>query len=70
MTPLSLQQYLAREEALRGLDPQLARVICGISEACKTISSLVRRGALAGVEKTTLGDIEELAALKEKLAGK
>ncbi len=49
MTPLSLQQYLAREEALRGLDPQLARVICGISEACKTISSLVRRGALAGV---------------------
>ena len=49
MTPLSLQQYLAREETLRGLDPQLARVISGISEACKTISSLVRQGALAGV---------------------
>ena len=49
MTPLSLQQYLAREEKLRGLDPQLARVINGISEACKTISSLVRQGALAGV---------------------
>lgn len=49
MTQLSLQSYLFREEAEHGLDPQLVRVVSGIAEACKSISSLVRQGALAGV---------------------
>lgn len=49
MTALSLQQYLGREETLRGLDPKLVRLLLNIAEACKTISSEVRCGALAGV---------------------
>ena len=55
MTPLSLQEYLSREigydaERMDGTpDPALARLITGISEACKEISAKVREGALAGV---------------------
>ena len=49
MTPLSLQEYLSREigydaERMDGTpDPALARLITGISEACKEISAKVRR---------------------------
>ena len=45
MTPLSLQEYLSREigydaERMDGTpDPALARLITGISEACKEISA-------------------------------
>ena len=52
MTPLSLQEYLSREigydaERMDGTpDPALARLITGISEACKEISAKVREGAL------------------------
>ena len=46
---LSLHQYLAREEALHGLDPVLTRLLTSVSEACKAISFKVRNGALAGV---------------------
>lgn len=46
---LSLHQYLAREEALHGLDPVLSRLLTSVSEACKAISFKVRNGALAGV---------------------
>lgn len=49
MTPLSLQEYLSREEALAGSDPILTRLLIGISEACKEIAAKVREGALAGV---------------------
>lgn len=49
MPPLSLQEFLAREEALAGSDPVLSRLLTGISEACKEISAKVREGALAGV---------------------
>ena len=49
MTPLSLQEFLSREEARAGLDPVLSRLLIGISEACKEISAKVREGALAGV---------------------
>lgn len=49
MTPLSLQEFLSREEALAGSDPVLSRLLIGISEACKEISAKVREGALAGV---------------------
>lgn len=49
MTPLSLQEFLSREEALAGSDPVLTRLLIGISEACKEISAKVREGALAGV---------------------
>ena len=55
MTPLSLQEYLSREigydaERMDGTpDPALARLITGISEACKEISAKVLEGALAGV---------------------
>ena len=51
MTPLSLQEYLSREigydaERMDGTpDPALARLITGISEACKEISAKVREGA-------------------------
>lgn len=46
---LSLHQFLAREQAVYGLDPALARLISSVSEACKNISFKVRNGALAGV---------------------
>lgn len=49
MSNLSLSQYLAREEALHGLDPALTRLLTSVSEACKTISFKVKNGALAGV---------------------
>jgi len=49
VTPLSLQEFLSREEALAGSDPVLTRLLVGISEACKEISAKVREGALAGV---------------------
>ncbi len=49
MSALSLQLYLAREETLHGLDPLLSRLLVSVSEACKSISHLVRCGALAGV---------------------
>ena len=49
MTPFSLQQYLSLEQREHGLDPALARLIFGISDACAMIGSKVRSGALAGV---------------------
>ncbi len=49
MSTISLSQYLAREETQHGMDPQLTRLLTGVSEACKHISWLVRSGALAGV---------------------
>jgi len=49
VSTISLSQYLAREETVNGMDPQLTRLLTGVSEACKHISWLVRSGALAGV---------------------
>lgn len=46
---ISLENYLAREETLHGLDPKLSRLLLGVSTACRQISFKVKQGALAGV---------------------
>ena len=49
MSTLTLHHYLEREERLHEMDPKLAPVLLSIADACKSISHLVRRGALEGV---------------------
>lgn len=46
---ISLENYLAREETIHGLDPKLTRLILGVATACRQISFKVKQGALAGV---------------------